>query len=461
MSNLTEELARFVTETRWEQLPEPVVKEARLLMLDSIGCALGGITTDPGKMVITLARRLGGPEESSIIGTGYKVSCSNAAFANGQLINTLDFDGFTPGSHTPAYILPPALAIAESKNASGKDLILAMTIGFELAGRISGAMRGALVPGPDGKTKKPDRQGYAHFNFGAVAGAAKLLNLDKDKMSHALGIAGHLSQVLTWMRYSLASPRGMTKYGVPGWQNTGAVMAALLAEMGYMGDTSVFDPEIGFWKFCGYSSWNPEKITEGLGEKWGLTEAKYKPYPCCSHFIVPLECFRSIMRKNNLRPDDIDGVSVYGHPDFDIPAFSNRELKNIVDFQFGPAYVFAVAAHDVAAGAEWQDMDMLQTPKIQELAKKVNYQAHPEFGQRQIVRVEVTAGGKMFEEEKTYSQDNGPWGDLRLTEKDIIDKFRHNASRILTRDKTDRAVNIIMELDKVESVPEIMDEVTL
>jgi 2-methylcitrate dehydratase PrpD len=322
-------------------------------------------------------------------------------------------------------------------------------------------MRGGWVY-EDGKIKRPDRQGYAHFNFGAVAGAAKILGLDNEKMTHALGIASHLSQVLTWMRYSFAAPRGMTKYGVPGWQNNGAVTAALLAEMGYLGDTTIFDPEIGFWKFCGYSAWNPEKVTEGLGKTWCVTGANYKPYPCCSQFFLVLECFRSIMKQNNLKPEDIEKVEVYGHPDLSIPAFSNRNLDSVVDFQFCPAYVFAAAAYDLMIGADWQDMDMLQSPKIQEFARKVNYQGHPEFPTRQTVRVEVTAKGQTSAEEAAYSKERGPWGDnLRMTDADIIEKFRHNASRILTREKIDRAVNAFMELEKVGNISEVMAQVTL
>ena len=92
MNSFGQELARFVVETKFEHLPEAVVHEARRIFLDSIGCALAGITTDKGKISIALARRLGGPPESAIIGIGDKVSYCNAAFANGELINRWDSD---------------------------------------------------------------------------------------------------------------------------------------------------------------------------------------------------------------------------------------------------------------------------------------------------------------------------------------------------------------------------------
>ena len=113
-------------------------------------------------------------------------------------------------------------------------------------------------------------------------------------------------------------------------------------------------------------------------------------------------------------------------------------------------------------GVDWQDMDMLQSPKIQEFAKKVNYQGHPEFPTKQTVRVEVSAKGQTFADEGTYSKERGPWGDkLRMTEADIIAKFRHNASRILTSEKIDGAVNAFMELEKLDSISGLLEQVTL
>jgi 2-methylcitrate dehydratase PrpD len=120
-----------------------------------------------------------------------------------------------------------------------------------------------------------------------------------------------------------------------------------------------------------------------------------------------------------------------------------------------------MAANDVMVGPDWQDMDVLRSPKIQDFAKKVSYQGHPEFGTKQTVLVEVTAGGKTFKAERSYSKERGPWGDLRMTEQEILDKFRHNASRLLTADKIDRAVSTAMELEKVGNVSELMEQVTL
>jgi 2-methylcitrate dehydratase PrpD len=470
MNNLTQELASFAVKTKYDDLPVSVVREAKLLLLDSIGCALAAITTDRGRMSLALAGRLGGPPESSIIGMAGKVSCNSAALANGELICTLDFDALMAGGHATPYIIPPSLAVAENIGASGKDLILATSLGYEISARLAGALQqlGGGFEGPKlEKFSFGERNGQAFFNFGAAAGAGKLLKLDRDKMLNALGVAGHLCQVLTQVRYTFSPHRYLSKYGVPGWQNTGAIMAVLLAEMGYAGDTTVLDPELGFWKFCGYGEWHPDKITEDLGQTWTFTRVRYKRYPVCGMLHTALDCFYSIIDRNNLMPKDIESIKAFCHPTVEFPAFMNREVSNIVDAQFNPAYIFAVAAHRVRIGVEWQDLDTMTNPKILEFGKRITCQAYPGFGkQRQkepttdLSRVEVVANGETFTEERTYSK--GTSGtDTQMTEEELVEKFKHNASRILTQDKIESAVNYLLNLEKLTNISEFMKQITL
>jgi 2-methylcitrate dehydratase PrpD len=470
MSHISQELASFAVDTKYEDLPTSVVDETKYLLLDSMGCALSSITTDRGKMSIALARRLGGPPESSILGIGDKVSCSSAAYVNGELINGTDYDALPPGRHSPPYIIPPTLAIAESTGTSGKDLILALSLGFEIAGRFDGALRkpGGGFSGPEGKEFDwGEREGHAYTNFGSAAGAGKLLKLDHDKMTHALGIAGHLAQVMTHVRYTFGDQRPMTKYGVPGWQNTGAINAVLLAEMGYMGDTTILDSEHGFWKFCGYDYWNPDGITAELGKKWIFTSVMYKPYPCCRMLHGAIDCLYSIIDSNNLMPEEIESIKAYCHPTVEQPCFTNPAVENVVGAQFNSKYVLSVVANRVRIGVEWQDEETMKDPKILEFMKKVTCVAHPEHGKQflkdptiSLNKVEVVARGKTFTEERR--QVRGTSGtEYAMTRQELVDKFRHNACRILTQPKIDSAVNSMLNLEKLTDISELMKQLTL
>jgi 2-methylcitrate dehydratase PrpD len=460
MSNITEDLARFAVSTGYDDLPEAVVRETKLLLMDSIGNALAGATLDPGKMAVALARRMGGPPESSIIGAGDKVSCTNAAFANAQLINTPDYDALMPGGHAPAYIIPPALAVAESTGASGRDLLLATALGFEVGARV---YSGLQSPSPTGDKpfKWPERQGYATCNFGVAAEAGKLLGLNQDKMTHALGIAGHMCQVLTWVRQSFSEHRPMTKYGVPGWQNMGGIMATMLAEMGYMGDTTIFDPpDQGFATFCGYGDWHPENVTAGLGKSWlFITRVNYKPYPCCRVLHVALELLRDIMKKNNLKPEEIHSVKGYLPRAVEAPLFQNREMTNIVDFQFGLPYVLAVVAQGIKPGVEWQDWSTLRDPAVEDFARKVSVIVNPKTNtDPQLTSLEVEAKGALY-----TAEGRSPHGasDSPMTEEELIDKYRRNAQRMLTDQKVGRSVDMLLDLENLGSLAGLMKQIIL
>src|SRR6266511_3899997 len=104
--NPTRDLARFAVETRYEDLPDSVIHETKRILMDSIGCAIGALTIDKGKMSVSMAKRLGGRPEATIFGTGDKVSLTTAALANGELMFTLDYHNIMSNAHDGTYILP-------------------------------------------------------------------------------------------------------------------------------------------------------------------------------------------------------------------------------------------------------------------------------------------------------------------------------------------------------------------
>jgi len=464
VSSELEALGKFVIDTEWKDLPESVVHETKRLLLDSVGCAFTGMSVDPGKMIISLARRLGGPPEASIIGIGDKVSVSAAVLANGQLINATDFDAFAGGGHGPGFIIPGPLAMAEFTGASGKDLILATALAFEIADRVKSAV---AVLSSDPGFRIREREGYANCNFGAAAGVGKLLHLDQEKMMHAMSIAGHACGVLTWTHVSLQDRGHPLKYGIPGWQGTGAVMAVLLAEMGYVGDLGVFHPEHGFWKFAAYGGWKPENITDGLGKTWRFDAGKltYKPHICCRIYQAAIDAFYDIIEKNNLMADDIKSVKVIRPigPDW-TRLFRNTEIGNIVDAQFSIPYNISCATHRVKPGVEWQDIDTMRDPKILQFMEKVSVTG-PDSSTSMVgmQRVEVEAKGKTFAEERTIARGGliSSTGNIQLTDEELEKKFRHNAVRTLSEGQIARAVNALWNLEKLKSVKELMNQITL
>jgi len=118
MEQVLQGLAKFSSELRYEDLPDSVIRETKRMLLDSVGVSFAAHAVDKGRICTEISQRLGGAPEATIIGARGKVSASNAALANGELINALDYDAlFIPGGHVAPYVVPAILAMAEAQNA--------------------------------------------------------------------------------------------------------------------------------------------------------------------------------------------------------------------------------------------------------------------------------------------------------------------------------------------------------
>lgn len=466
-------LARFAATTGYDDLPGQVVHEAKRTLLDALGCALASSGVAKGQMCIALSKRLGGPQEASIIGVPGKVSVTSAALANGELINAMDYSSlFGRGGHATPNLVPAVLATAESRAASGRDLLRSIATAHEIAVRVSAALSPIMTVVPDGKGKQTFRftptYGFNKFNFGAVAGVGQILGLDEERMAHALGLAGHHAQLPTNAEFAHNDPpTAMTKYGTAGWQSTGAIIAALLAEMGYVGDLNVFAGDLGFWRFSGSEKWEPEKVVADLGAVWEYPRnMDYKPYPCCRLVHPSVGLFLKIRDENGLKPEDITGIRVIGHPYGAHPNSLNTDIRTNVDAQFSIPYIFSVIAHGVPVGPRWQDAETMQDPEILAFMDRVSYEVHPDFfvpGSRaattSLGAIEIQTSRGTFSDAADYPLGT-PREGYHLSDDGLVEKFRGNAERLLTPDVIDRAVRLILELDQVGDVNELTRELT-
>lgn len=467
MEGLTQKLADFAVNMTYEDLPPEVSYECKRLLLDSIGCALAGLATEKGKLSVALAKRLGGPPESTIIGTQGKVSSASAAFANGELINALDYDALlAPVGHVSPFVIAAPLAMGELVRASGKDLIVAIALSHEIASRLAaGLVTGGRftkeVPGK-GITMGFPVQGYGLCIFGGVAGTGKILGLDRDKMCHALGISGYICPVPTLMKFAITVPSAMSKYLSAGWISKAEVITALLAEMGYTGDREVLDGEYGFWKSFASDGFIPEVVTRRLGEDWCLPyKLAYKAYPCCGVMQDALDYFRQIIEENSLEPDDIEQVKVSLNSLAELPLWQNRQIETHIEAQFSVAYAFAVAAHRISIGPEWQNPNTFTNEKVMEFMKKVSCDTYSDYSyllSQPIVEVAVRKRG--YGERKVYSKRANFSEVTNMGDDELIEKFIRNSSGILAQTDANKVVKEILRLGELQDISELLLRLT-
>ncbi|MFC1970438.1 MmgE/PrpD family protein [Chloroflexota bacterium] len=470
MASLMETLIRFAVEISFEDLPEEVIHESKLILLDSIGCALGGLSTDKGKIAVELARHLNGAGEATIIGSGDRVSCYGAAFANGELIHALDYESDNhPVGHVVPYVLAAPLALAEHKRASGKEVICAIAIAMETSVRFGKALPGGRAK-QSGETAVLPIRGYSWNIFGGTAASGSILGLDMDKVANALGIAGVIAPMSARQKFHTTVPVTMSKHLMAGWVCGAEVITTLLANMGYIGDTSVLEGESGFWRFSGYTQWKPGAITEQLGQTWHFVEGTtYKLYPCCGVPNTALDCLIDIINKNDVQPEDIKRITVYLAPYYcDQPIWQNREIGTQMDAQFSVIYNLSVAAHRVQPGPEWQELDTIHNPSILALMNKISLEPHPEHEKvhqedatTRLSKVEVVARGRQFSEERKYAKGTRKPEAFKLSDDELVEKFMHQASRVLPAHKVDKAIDSILHLEVKDDISELMNEIVI
>lgn len=462
---VTRSLARFCSELRFDDLPAPIVQEAKRLLLDTIGCGLGGLSVDKGKMAVELAKRTGGRPEATIVGTREKVPSAMAAFANGELMNALDWNALLPPNHVPPYVIPPALAIAEANRKSGQDLITATVLALEVSGRVGRSLVG-LRATPGGFPMRV--WGISSNQLGATAGAAWLLGLDTDRMQHALGLAGYYAPVPSHVKYNYTASPGYAKYAPSGWMSQAGVTTALLAEMGYRGDGTVLEGEYGFWAMNGAPACDWSKISDRLGEHWVFTHVAYKYWPTCGMFQSPLDLFTGLVKQNGLQPEEIEDVLVRIEEFAGLPKYLNTDLHDHVEAAASLPYCLAVAAQGIPRGPGWQASSLMDDPRIRSFMPKVRHAGHPraeELRHQDIVvdgrpavrhrpaQVEIRARGQVF----AATTDFANWlsmdvEDCRPSDAGLADKFRANAQGVLSESSAAAAVDAILNLEEVRDV---------
>jgi 2-methylcitrate dehydratase PrpD len=351
-------------------------------------------------------------------------------------------------------VIAGTLALAERQHASGAELIVAIAVAYEIASRMAEALPGDLTPAP---------HGYGSSIFGAVAGAGRILGLDRDRMAHAFGIGGFAAPIPAMTRFEGTDPPiAMTKYISIGTVAQTAVTAALLASLGYTGDTAILDGPEGFWRLFGGDAqrWNPDRLVSNLRREWRAPAAWYKRYPCEVLIGVAAGRLTEIMRQNALQPDKIEGIRFASLPVLANACHKATELTTHIDAQFSVPYALAVAAHGIPAGSTWQQDTTMRDPAIARLMRKIEVGVHPDALNPEAMKGVTSVGGlpsllEVRARGEVYTVDGVE--EPRMSEEDVGRKFIAAASSHLATQKLEKILKAVPDLENLEDINLFMD----
>ncbi len=466
---VAETFAKFVFDTTFEDLSQEVVHQTKRLILDTIGCALGGYYAEGSKMVRRLARSWGGDPQSSVLGGGWKTSCVNAAWVNGYLGMAIDADD-TFIAHPAVPVIFGILPIAEHLKANGKELITAVATGYDVVARFGLSVEPEFRPTKEGFSLKPV-SGMGWKILGAAAGAGKILGLSEEETIHSLCLSAQFSRAPSAAKWSFPlESLPLSKYYDAGGTAQSGLTAALLAGEGMTSPTTLLDGRYGFYRMQGNNECNVDFMFEGLGKKWWIMETSFKPWPSCRLTHHALTAFEKIIRDNQIQGEEIERVVVKGGLMYN-PIFSDTQPKTPVNRQFSLSHSMANIAFDIRRGPLWHDAAKADEQRMMKFRAKVKIKSDPEtlnvvaedfdgppphFFKRVPTTVEVTAHGKVFTEYVEFAKGD-PWSpDSVMTDDELKEKFREQALSLSMSSKWRQKIEeIIAGLYDLEAVKDI------
>ena len=446
------EMANYASSLLFRDLPLDVVHQTKRVLLDTLGCAIGGYESETRQILEEYIRESKHPEEATVFGSGFKTSCLNAALINGAMVRYLDYndtafiiqgDIYRTGYH-PSEVIPPILALAEKLGLSGKDVITAIVLGYDLSLSFLEAVKGA---GMEKKGWNGDTRGA--YIMPVIAG--KMLGLSEREIENAVGICGSCHAVLGILD-TPAEEYTMTKNIRFPMMAYGGILAAFLAQKGFTGPTTIIEGHDGFAESVMKGEYDLTKVVPLKG-RFAIRETCIKSiiadYSSQGHLTATL----TLVREHDIKPEEVVEVRITtskrcaehtGDPVKKYP--KNKETADHSSY-----YLTAIAIIDRQIGPDQFTSEKYNDPKVLELIDKVSIQGDPSLDKMRPAGISeiVTKEGKTYRCRIDY-----PKGHARnpMTDEEIIHKFKRMALRRMKESQVSQLVDTVFSLENVEDI---------
>lgn len=434
----TEQIARFITTTRYGDIPQPVRAATRTIVLDGLANLLAGSRQPELAYIHRYAERLGGRPECTVVGVDYRTNPVLAAFANGAAMHVLDYEPQgIPSTHGTSTLLPGVLALAEVNGCSGREVLSAFAVGWEIQQRIAMAAR-----------KSESRPFHPPGIYGppsAASACAKLLGLDERKVRMALGIGASRTGAL------FANNGTMTKCTHPGNSCRMGVEAALLAADGFGAHEAIFEAGRGYVETIFGDEFIWDDLLGGLGERWNLEQYGFniKRYPAQINMQWATESVVMLREKHGIRAEDVEWLEIEASSRR--PGLSRPAPATGLDGKFSYQYVAAVALTQDQVGIDsFSDAVRFSAP-VESALKKIRLKPNRDISTSTLetwvqARVKLKDGRELVERCDAYrGSARNPIG----LEQHLV-KVRDCMRRALPENAIERVIELVDGLEELQ-----------
>jgi 2-methylcitrate dehydratase PrpD len=448
-----EQLVANALEARLENIDKDTLDATKYRIIDTLGCLIGGATDTGNPELVRFLKEQNGNKEATILIHGGQVPVTSAAFINCIMARSFDFepvsplvDGFSCPGHISGTTVPSALTLAEAVDASGKDMLTALIVGNDIASRL-------LAGSGFGFTLGWDCVGTVN-TFGVTAITGRLLGLNKVQLRNALGIAlnelGTTFQTFWDYTTAFKLPQGLAARG--------GISSAQLAKAGWTGPEDAFMSKFGYYKMFTEGCKRPKALTKDLGNKF-YYDGTIKPYPCCRIVHSAIGCALSLIKKHDIKADDIKSVNLevapggiehaVGHH-FKIGPFPHGNAAFSYEYVVATAFLFG------SVKPEHFTESAIRNPQIMDFIKKIKLKSVNDVAFEKA-RMTVTLNNRQKFTENVTKVKGDPLTNP-MTPDEIIAKFWVNVdfSRKINHKKAEHLLDMLLNLEKVTSVRKLI-----
>jgi 2-methylcitrate dehydratase len=452
MDRTMELLSAYACKLTYQDLPNEVVHQVKRTLVDTMGCALGGFHAEPSIIARRLASRITSSTPARILGTKDTTAPDLAGFANGVMVRYLDYNDsyFSPGGGHPSDMIPAILALADPLGCDGCTVITAIVLAYEVFCQLSDQ----VVVGDLGWD-----QGIFSV-IGAACGAAKVLGLDQQALSHAIALAVVSNLPLGVTRVGELS---MWKGCAAAYATRAGIFAAQLAQEGMTGPAEPFEGPRGLWEQAVGQPVTLEQLGGG-GEPFRITATSFKFFPSQIHTQGPIAL--ALELRSLVKPSDIAALRIRTYHTAVRSAATDPhkwdpQTRETADHSI--PYLVATAFHEGAVTPASFASDRIQNPTLRSLIAKMTIEEDPDFTHRfpeeLNCRMEVTAtSGQRLTAETAY-----PKGHRHnpLQDAELATKFQRLADGVLTAQQCHAALAQLWSLEQAPNLRELFDSLVV
>ena len=437
---VTKDLCAFLAGIEFEDLPETAVHAGRRGVLDWIGCALAACRDPKVDTLLAVLQATSSSQHASVLGRGSRLGLIEAPLVNGQMGHLLDFDDTHMGGvvlHTSSPVLPALFALAETRSITGRDLFAAYAAGFEAGVRV-------------GKSAPGHHDGGWHLTgtLGTIAAgvaAARLIRLDAQRMTYAMGIAATQAAGMQQNRGTMA------KSFHAGRAASNGLLAALLAERGFDSSDEIIEGRRGFSRIYSNQA-RPELALEGLGQRWEIASNGHKPYACGVVLHPAIDAMIALSGKSGIAAAEIERIEVRVNP-LAVRITGIAEPQTGLQSKFSLGHSAAVAFLDRDAGiAQYSDQRAAARDVIA-LRQRVGIAADEALRKDEARATIIATSGRRVETHVVHATGTV---DNPMPDAAIEAKFLANATPAIGADRARRMAEEIWRLDKAADVAQLI-----